>query len=47
MSAERYEVEPIGWVQSSLVDRADAPKQGDEGAPDAWPIIDERFRERR
>ena len=45
MSDERYEVEPIGRVESPLVDRADAPKQGDEGAPDAWLIIDERFRE--
>ena len=32
-------------VESPLVDRASAPKQGDEGAPDAWLIIDERFRE--
>jgi tRNA-Thr(GGU) m(6)t(6)A37 methyltransferase TsaA len=42
---ERYEVEPIGRVESPLVDRASAPKQGDEGAPDAWLIIDERFHE--
>jgi tRNA-Thr(GGU) m(6)t(6)A37 methyltransferase TsaA len=42
---ERYEVEPIGRVESTLVDRADAPKQGEEGAPDAWLIFDERFRE--
>ena len=26
---------PIGVVRSSLVDRAAAPRQGDEGAPDA------------
>jgi tRNA-Thr(GGU) m(6)t(6)A37 methyltransferase TsaA len=45
VSDKRYELEPIGRVESSLVDRADAPKQGDEGAPDAWLIIDERFRE--
>ncbi|HEX6256982.1 MAG TPA: tRNA (N6-threonylcarbamoyladenosine(37)-N6)-methyltransferase TrmO [Euzebyales bacterium] len=30
-----YEVIPIGWVESSLTDRADAPRQGDEGAPSA------------
>src|SRR4051812_42035215 len=41
---ERYKVEPFGWVESPLADRADAPKQGDEGTPDAWLIIDERFR---
>ena len=45
MRDERYEVAPIGRVESPLVDRASAPKQGDEGAPDAWLIIDERFRE--
>jgi tRNA-Thr(GGU) m(6)t(6)A37 methyltransferase TsaA len=26
---------PIGWVESPLTDRGQAPKQGDEGAPDA------------
>jgi tRNA (Thr-GGU) A37 N-methylase len=26
----------IGTVESSLSDRAAAPKQGGEGAPDAW-----------
>jgi tRNA-Thr(GGU) m(6)t(6)A37 methyltransferase TsaA len=45
VSDEWYEVEPIGWVESALVDRGDAPKQGDEGAPNAWLIIDERFRD--
>jgi tRNA-Thr(GGU) m(6)t(6)A37 methyltransferase TsaA len=32
---ESYEVRPIGKVESSLVETAAAPKQGDEGAPDA------------
>ncbi|HEY5986644.1 MAG TPA: tRNA (N6-threonylcarbamoyladenosine(37)-N6)-methyltransferase TrmO [Streptosporangiaceae bacterium] len=32
----RYEVVPIGWVESPLTDRAQAPRQGDEGAPPAW-----------
>lgn len=27
---------PIGMVSSPLRDRDEAPKQGDEGAPDAW-----------
>jgi tRNA-Thr(GGU) m(6)t(6)A37 methyltransferase TsaA len=27
---------PIGRVESPLTDPASAPKQGDEGAPDAW-----------
>ena len=35
-----YEVRPIGWVESELVDPASAPLQGDEGAPDAWIVIE-------
>ncbi|MEA2828955.1 MAG: hypothetical protein QOG43_3394 [Actinomycetota bacterium] len=31
---------PIGRVESPLVDRAVAPKQGTEGAPDAWLAFD-------
>lgn len=31
-----YEVRPVGVVRSVLVEREGAPKQGDEGAPDAW-----------
>jgi tRNA-Thr(GGU) m(6)t(6)A37 methyltransferase TsaA len=30
-----YELLPVGWVESPLIDRAAAPKQGDEGAPQA------------
>ena len=36
MADIRFEVRPIGWVQSPLRDPELAPKQGDEGAPDAW-----------
>ena len=36
----RYDVRPIGAVESPLVDLADAPRQGDEGAPEAWLVID-------
>lgn len=35
-----YEVRPIGYVESPLVDREDAPKQGFEGAPDAWLVFE-------
>jgi tRNA-Thr(GGU) m(6)t(6)A37 methyltransferase TsaA len=31
-----YELRPIGRVESPLRERAEAPRQGDEGAPDAW-----------
>ncbi|GAA1518967.1 tRNA (N6-threonylcarbamoyladenosine(37)-N6)-methyltransferase TrmO [Kribbella lupini] len=37
------ELRPIGRVQSSLTDSADAPRQGDEGAPDAWLVIDPAY----
>jgi tRNA-Thr(GGU) m(6)t(6)A37 methyltransferase TsaA len=40
-----YVVEPIGRVESPLADRDSAPKQGDEGAPDAWIVFDEGVRE--
>src|SRR5688500_15774465 len=37
---ERYVVRPIGWVESELVDRALAPKQGPEGGPAAWLVFE-------
>jgi len=40
VSPRSYEVRPIGWVESPLVDRELAPRQGDEGAPDAWLVMD-------
>jgi tRNA-Thr(GGU) m(6)t(6)A37 methyltransferase TsaA len=36
VSERSYELKAIGRVESSLTDPAAAPKQGDEGAPDAW-----------
>src|SRR3954466_9068668 len=33
------ELVAIGRVESPLTDRAAAPKQGDEGAPDAWLVL--------
>jgi tRNA-Thr(GGU) m(6)t(6)A37 methyltransferase TsaA len=35
-----YEIRPVGYVESPLVDRAGAPKQGFEGAPEAWLVFD-------
>lgn len=40
MSEERIELAPIGRVESPLTDPAAAPKQGDEGAPEAWLVLD-------
>ncbi len=36
MDEEHISVRAIGRVESPLTDPASAPKQGDEGAPDAW-----------
>ncbi|MFE5582280.1 tRNA (N6-threonylcarbamoyladenosine(37)-N6)-methyltransferase TrmO [Kitasatospora sp. NPDC056531] len=40
MENQRYDVRAIGRVESPLTDRAGAPKQGDEGGPDAWLVFD-------
>ena len=39
------ELRPIGTVSSPLTARSEAPKQGDEGAPDAWIELDPAFAE--
>ena len=39
------ELVAIGTVESTLVDRAAAPKQGNEGAPDAWLVFDPELRD--
>jgi len=38
-----FEIQPVGRVESTLVDLAQAPRQGDEGAPDAWLVFDAAF----
>jgi tRNA (Thr-GGU) A37 N-methylase len=40
-----FTVMPIGHVSSSLVDREHAPKQGNEGAPEAWLVFEPEFQE--
>ena len=37
-----FQVDPIGWVESTLTERGQAPRQGDEGAPDAWLVFEPR-----
>jgi tRNA-Thr(GGU) m(6)t(6)A37 methyltransferase TsaA len=44
MTDEPYLIHPIGRVESPLVSRDAAPKQGDEGAPDAWLVLDPALR---
>jgi len=45
VSEDVYVVRPVGRVRSPLLERADAPKQGDEGAPDAWLEFDPGVRD--
>ena len=40
-----FQVEPIGWVESPLTERAQAPRQGDEGGADAWLVFEPRVAE--
>src|SRR6266545_4868306 len=45
LGTQHFEVEPIGWVESPPVDLAQAPRQGDEGAPPAWLVFEQRLAE--
>jgi len=36
MTEINYQIEPIGVIRSELTNREVAPRQGDEGAPEAW-----------
>lgn len=45
MSNQRYELQPVGWVESQLIDRSAAPKQGDERAPIARIVFEPTYRE--
>jgi tRNA-Thr(GGU) m(6)t(6)A37 methyltransferase TsaA len=38
-----YQLHPIGHVESALKDRAAAPRQADEGAPDAWLVLGDEY----
>jgi tRNA-Thr(GGU) m(6)t(6)A37 methyltransferase TsaA len=35
-----FELTPVGRVESPLTEPESAPKQGDEGAPDAWLVFE-------
>jgi tRNA-Thr(GGU) m(6)t(6)A37 methyltransferase TsaA len=45
VGSQSFEVVPVAWVESPLVDRAQAPRQGDEGAPPAWLVFEPRVAE--
>lgn len=36
---DRYHLDPVAHVESALTDPNDAPKQGHEGAPEAWLVF--------
>jgi tRNA-Thr(GGU) m(6)t(6)A37 methyltransferase TsaA len=40
VSESSYDLKAIGRVESPLTDVAAAPKQGDEGAPEAWLVFE-------
>lgn len=45
MPETEYSLDPIGFIHSPLKQRDEAPRQGSEGAPDAWlevsPVVAE------
>lgn len=43
MDITPYILEPIGIIQSEVKDPAAAPKQGIEGAPSVWIVLDARY----
>jgi len=43
MADKEYLLQPIGFIRSSLKSRTEAPKQGNEGAPDAWVEVNTGF----
>lgn len=43
--SNEYTLSPIGFIRSALTELADAPRQGVEGAPDAWLELDPRYSE--
>jgi tRNA-Thr(GGU) m(6)t(6)A37 methyltransferase TsaA len=40
VSGTEMQVVPVALVESALTDRGQAPRQGDEGAPDAWLVFE-------
>ncbi len=44
MNEAGYSLQPVGSVESPLTDRDLAPRQGDEGAPQAWLVLDPTMR---
>ena len=45
MTCPMYQVRPVGRVESPLADRESAPRQGDEGTPEAWIVFADEVRD--
>ena len=43
MSTDEFRLRPIGVIRSTLQNLAGAPRQGAEGAPDAWLEVDAEY----
>ncbi len=41
--SEQFSIHPIGHLRSTLYALKDAPRQGNEGAPDAWLEVSAKF----
>ena len=39
-AAKAFALRPVGFIRSTLTERKGAPRQGSEGAPDAWLEIE-------
>lgn len=42
-AATSYSINPSGFIRSELKNRDEAPRQGDEGAPNAWIEVNDEF----
>jgi tRNA-Thr(GGU) m(6)t(6)A37 methyltransferase TsaA len=42
---DTFVLRPIGWVESTLTEREQAPRQGDEGAPEACLVFGQEVSE--
>lgn len=44
MVPDPFVLRPIGTVESPLTERSEAPKQGFEGSPESWLVLDPQLR---